>query len=63
MYPADPLLKRFHNHSVPITLASDAHIPAHTARDRGRAIDLARSVGYTERIQFRRRIGEMVPLD
>ena len=62
MYPAEPLLRRFHNHSVPITLASDAHIPEHTARDFGRAVDLARSVGYTERIQFRRRIGEMVPL-
>lgn len=62
MYPAEPLLRRFQNHSVPITLASDAHIPEHTARDFGRAVDLARSVGYTERIQFRRRIGEMVPL-
>ncbi|MEN8040928.1 MAG: PHP domain-containing protein [Actinomycetota bacterium] len=63
MYPAEPLLKRFHNHRVPITLASDAHVPEHTARDRDKAIDAARAVGYTERIQFRKRVGELVPLD
>lgn len=63
MYPAEPLLQRFFNHRVPITLASDAHVPEHTTRDRDKAIDLARSVGYTERIQFRKRVGEMVPLD
>jgi len=63
MYPAEPLLQRFFNHRVPITLASDAHVPEHTARDRDKAVDLARSVGYTERIQFRKRVGEMVPLD
>lgn len=63
MYPAESLLVRFHNHRVPITLASDAHVPGHAGRDRDRAIQLARSVGYTERIQFRKRVGEMVPLD
>jgi histidinol-phosphatase (PHP family) len=63
MYPAKPLLKRFRNHGVPITLASDAHIPQHTGRDRAEAINLARSVGYTQRIQFRKRVGTMVPLD
>ncbi|MFV1969563.1 MAG: PHP domain-containing protein, partial [Acidimicrobiia bacterium] len=63
MYPAEPLLQRFHNHRVPITLASDAHVPQHAARDRDKAVALARSVGYTERIRFRKRVGEMVPLD
>ncbi|GMQ92917.1 MAG: histidinol phosphate phosphatase domain-containing protein [Acidimicrobiia bacterium] len=62
MYPAEPLLQRFFNHRVPITLASDAHVPSDVARDRDKAVELARSVGYTERIQFRKRIGEMVPL-
>lgn len=62
MYPAEPLLKRFHNHRVPITLASDAHEPAHAGRDLDKAVAMARSVGYTERIQFRKRIGAMVPL-
>ncbi len=63
IYPAESLLQRFYNHRVPITLASDAHVPEHTARDRSKALDLARAVGYTERIQFRKRVGEMVPLD
>jgi histidinol-phosphatase (PHP family) len=62
MYPAEPLLRRFHNHRVPITLASDAHVPGHAGRDMDLAIDLARSVGYTQRIQFRKRVGRMVPL-
>jgi len=63
MYPAAPLLERFHNHMVPITLASDAHVPEHCGRDRDKALALARSVGYTERIEFRRRSGRLVPLD
>jgi histidinol-phosphatase (PHP family) len=62
MYPARPLLERFHNHHVPITLASDAHIPQHCGRDRALALDLARSVGYTDRIEFSRRVGRLVPL-
>lgn len=62
MYPARPLLQRFRNHRVPITLASDAHIPGHAGRDLNKAIALAQSVGYTDRIRFRKRIGEMVPL-
>jgi len=62
MYPAEPLLRRFHNHRVPITLASDAHDPHDAGRDFDKAIAMARSVGYTERIQFRKRVGHMVPL-
>lgn len=63
MYPAPSLLQRFHNHRVPITLASDAHVPGDAAKDRGRAIALARSVGYTKRIKFSKRVGELVELE
>jgi histidinol-phosphatase (PHP family) len=63
MYPAPELLRRFFNHGVPITLASDAHVPEHCGRDRDVALELARSVGYYQRIAFRRRVGRMVPLD
>ena len=63
MYPSAELLNRFHNHGVPITLASDAHVPEHCGRDRDRALELARSVGYEQRIRFDRRVGTMVPLD
>jgi histidinol-phosphatase (PHP family) len=62
MYPAKPLLQRFRDHRVPITLASDAHIPENCARDRDKAIALAQSVGYTQRIEFRSRIGRLVDL-
>jgi histidinol-phosphatase (PHP family) len=62
MYPAPALLERFHNHAVPITLASDAHRPEHCGRNRDAALAFARSVGYTERIEFRRRSGRLVPL-
>lgn len=62
MYPARPLLERFHNHNVPITLASDAHIPQNCGRDLPRAIELARSVGYTHRIEFTDRRGTLVQL-
>lgn len=63
MYPARPLLERFHNHAVPITLASDAHVPEHCGRDRNRAVALAKDVGYNQRIEFSRRVGTLVPLD
>lgn len=62
MYPSRELLTRFYNHRVPITLASDAHVPDHCGRDMDKAIALARSVGYTERIEFTQRVGNLVPL-
>lgn len=62
MYPARPLLERFHNHNVPITLASDAHIPQNCGRDLPKAVELARSVGYTHRIEFTERRGTLVHL-
>lgn len=62
MYPAEPLLQRFFDHGVPITLASDAHTPQYCGRDNDRAVAFARSVGYTQRIEFTGRVGTLVPL-
>lgn len=62
LYPSQPLLERFFNHDVPITLASDAHVPEHCGRDRDSAIEAARAAGYTQRIAFRRRVGRLVEL-
>ncbi len=62
MYPSAALLERFFNHQVPITLASDAHVPDQCGRDRSKAMALARSIGYTQRIEFTDRVGTMVPL-
>ncbi|MEN8240094.1 MAG: PHP domain-containing protein, partial [Actinomycetota bacterium] len=63
MYPSEALLQRFYNHNVPITLASDAHFPELCGRDMDRAIALARRVGYTQRIEFEKRVGRLVPLE
>lgn len=63
MYPHDDLLARFFENGVPITVSSDAHLPEHCGRDRSRAIEQARSVGYTERVTFRNRERFSVPLE
>jgi len=61
-YPGEPLLQRFFDLGVPITLASDAHVPHDCGRDNAKAVDFARSIGYTQRIEFDKRIRTMVPL-
>lgn len=62
IYPAPTLLQMLHDSEVPITLASDAHRPSQVGRDFDKAIALARSVGYEERLEFRGRLGRRVPL-
>jgi len=62
MYPSRALLERFFEHGVPITIASDAHAPLECGRDYDTAVRFARSVGYTERIEFSQRVRTMVPL-
>ncbi len=61
-YPAPDFLQMFYEAGVPITTASDAHFPEHCARDFDTIKDYARAAGYTERVKFRRRRREMVPL-
>lgn len=63
VYPAPELLSRFAEAEVPITLASDAHYPHHTARDRAQLIRAARAAGYTHRASFRQRLRTLVPLE
>jgi histidinol-phosphatase (PHP family) len=46
LYPDRELLAACHERGVPITLASDAHEPAHVGRDVDQAAALAREVGY-----------------
>ena len=62
MYPKVDLLKRFHDHGVPITISSDAHFPEDCGRDRDLARDMARSVGYKTRVTFRNRVPQNRPL-
>lgn len=62
LYPAPPLLDMFHEAGVPITLASDAHVPADVGKDFGAAVTEARRAGYATRLRFRRRQPTDVPL-
>ncbi len=62
MYPAPAFLQAFHDAGVPITLASDAHVPAEAGRDHQAAVAAARAAGYTHRLSFRERRAEQVPL-
>ena len=46
LYPDRSFLELCREREVPITLASDAHQPAHVGRDVARAAELARDAGY-----------------
>jgi histidinol-phosphatase (PHP family) len=62
LYPDRELLELCHERGVPITLASDAHQPAHVGRDVARAAELAREVGYDTVTVFDRRERRQEPL-
>lgn len=61
-YPAPDLLQRFHRRGVPVTTASDAHVPAHVGRDLGRVVDLVEAAGYHEVTGFAGRARRPVAL-
>jgi histidinol-phosphatase (PHP family) len=62
LYPDRELLAACHDRGVPITLASDAHEPAHVGRDVDRAAQLARETGYETVTVFDRRQRRQEPL-
>jgi histidinol-phosphatase (PHP family) len=62
LYPDRELLAACCERSVPITLASDAHEPAHVGRDLDRAVALAREVGYETVTVFEGRERRQEPL-
>ncbi len=55
MYPAPACLKIYREAGVPLTFGSDSHDPKDVGRDFDKAVDLARSVGYTEYLIFKQR--------
>jgi histidinol-phosphatase (PHP family) len=61
-YPDPPLLEACRARGVPITLASDAHVPQNVGRDLDRAVELARSAGYDTVTVFDRRQRRQEPL-
>jgi len=62
VYPSPTLLNMFHAAGVPITLASDAHLPAQCGRDHEQLIKIARATGYTYYLTFDRRRPTLRPL-
>lgn len=56
IYPAPVLLEMFNAAGVPITLASDAHVPEECGRDAARLLDAARAAGYSEYLVFDQRV-------
>jgi histidinol-phosphatase (PHP family) len=63
LYPDPRLLVACRERDVPVTLASDAHVPALVGRDFDRALELLRSAGYETITIFERRQSRQVPFD
>jgi histidinol-phosphatase (PHP family) len=59
LYPDIELLEAI---GLPITLASDAHVPQNVGRDLGRAVELARAAGYDTVTVFDHRQARQEPL-
>jgi histidinol-phosphatase (PHP family) len=55
MYPAPDCLKIYREAGVPLTFGSDAHDPLDVGKDFEKAVDLAKSVGYTEYLVFKQK--------
>lgn len=62
MYPSLPFLRACAARGVPVTLGSDAHVPAQVGMDFDLAVSLLRSVGVTEIATFESRTRRMRPL-
>ena len=62
LYPSPAFLAAARAEGVPITLASDAHIPENVGRDLDRAVGHARDAGYETVTVFDRRQSRQEPL-
>jgi histidinol-phosphatase (PHP family) len=60
IYPARNILEMAFQKGVPITFGSDAHAPGEVGMNLEDAVELARSVGYTETVRFKQRQRESV---
>jgi histidinol-phosphatase (PHP family) len=61
-YPSPEILKEVRRRGIPILISADAHKPAHLTRDFDKALELARSVGYTELSIYKGRGRSVVPV-
>ena len=62
IYPSPNLLQLAQRLSMPITFGSDAHAPGEVGMDLAQAVELARSVGYSQCCRFVQRRRDFVPL-
>jgi histidinol-phosphatase (PHP family) len=62
LYPDPALLRACVERGVPVTIASDAHVPANVGRDFDRALALAREAGCETVTVFEGRQGRQEPL-
>lgn len=62
LYPNASLLEAAQARDLPVTLASDAHVPANVGRDFDRAIEHARAAGYETVTVFDQRNARQEPL-
>jgi len=62
IYPSPLVLSLAFERGIPVLFGSDAHTPADAGYAFDQALLLAREIGYTHRLQFRKRIRERVPL-
>lgn len=60
IYPSRGILELAFQKGVPITFGSDAHAPEEVGMNLEDAVELARSVGYTETVRFKQRQREPV---
>jgi histidinol-phosphatase (PHP family) len=60
VYPSIPLLKEAKNLDISITFASDAHTPEQVGLFSEEAVDIAKNVGYTECVFYRKRKKEFI---
>lgn len=63
LYPAPDLLARFFAGGVPITLASDAHLPEQAAWGHDTVVAAAWAAGYRSHLRFEARRPQVVPLE
>ncbi len=52
LYPDPELLKMCYEKDIPIVLSSDAHVPGDVGADYDKAVELAKSVGYSKLMTF-----------
>jgi histidinol-phosphatase (PHP family) len=62
IYPSPRFLQMFHDAGVPVTLASDGHVPEQAGWGHGEVVAAARAAGYVSRLSFDRRRRTPVPL-